>query len=115
MIQHVWLIPAFPLAAFLVNGLFGRRWLGHLTGLIGSAAIGASAIVAIGVFFEVLGGHGRTVLPLTIAGIRYHLIAGGDFSVDVSALVDPLSAVVMLLVTVLSFLFLVYSNGSMGH
>jgi hypothetical protein len=27
MIANVWLIPAFPLAAFLVNGLFGRRWL----------------------------------------------------------------------------------------
>src|SRR3989441_1913786 len=115
MIEHVWPIPAFPLAAFLVNGLFGRRWLGHLTGLIGSAAIGASAIVAIGVFFEVLGGHGRTVVPLTIAGIRYHWIAVGDFSVDVSALVDPLSAVMLLVVTVVSFLIFVYSNGYMAH
>src|SRR3989442_813199 len=115
MIEHVWLIPSFPLAAFLVNGLFGRRWLGPLTGLIGSAAIGASAIVAIGVFFEVLGGHGRTVVPLTIAGIRYHWIAVGDFSVDVSALVDPLSAVMLLVVTVVSFLIFVYSNGYMAH
>src|SRR2546425_278442 len=111
MIQHVWLIPAFPLAAFLVNGLFGRRWLGHLTGLIGSAAIGASAIVAIGVFFEVLGGHGRTVVPLTIAGIRYHWIAVGDFSVDVSALVDPLSAVMLLGIIVL---FLVFGSLNFG-
>ena len=115
MIEHVWLIPAFPLAAFLVNGLFGRRWLGHLTGLIGSAAIGASAIVAIGVFFEVLAGHSRTIVPLTIAGIRYQWIAVGDFSVDVSALVDPLSAVMMLVVTVVSFLIFVYSNGYMAH
>ena len=115
MIEQVWLIPAFPLAAFLVNGLFGRRWLGHLTGLIGSAAIGASAIVAIGVFFEVLAGHSRTIVPLTIAGIRYQWIAVGDFSVDVSALVDPLSAVMMLVVTVVSFLIFVYSNGYMAH
>src|SRR5437867_473098 len=115
MIEHVWLIPAFPLAAFLVNGLFGRRWLGHLTGLIGSAAIGASAIVAIGVFFEVLAGHSRTIVPLTIAGIRYQWIAVGDFSVDVSALVDPLSAVMLLVVTVVSFLIFVYSNGYMEH
>src|SRR5438128_6685131 len=114
MIEHVWLIPAFPLAAFLVNGLFGRRWLGHLTGLIGSAAIGASAIVAIGVFFDVLAGHSRTIVPLTIAGIRYQWIAVGDFSVDVSALVDPLSAVMMLVVTVVSFLIFVYSNGYMA-
>src|SRR5437773_787637 len=115
MIEHVWLIRAFPLAAFLVNGLFGRRWLGHLTGLIGSAVIGASGIVAIGVFFEVLAGHSRTIVPLTIAGIRYQWIAVGDFSVDVSALVDPLSAVMMLVVTVVSFLIFVYSNGYMAH
>ena len=23
--QHLWLIPAFPLLGFLVNGVFGRR------------------------------------------------------------------------------------------
>ena len=41
MIANVWLIPAFPLAAFLINGLFGRRWLGHCTGRIATAAVGA--------------------------------------------------------------------------
>src|SRR2546427_1823912 len=111
MIEHVWLIPAFPLAAFLVNGLFGRRWLGHLTGLIGSAAIGAAAIVAIGVFFEGLAGHSRTIVPLTIAGIRYQWIAVGDFSVDVSALVDPLSAVMIPVVPRLRLLLFLYPNG----
>src|SRR5207302_1706423 len=71
--------------------------------------------VAIGVFFEVLAGHSRTIVPLTIAGIRYQWIAVGDFSVDVSALVDPLSAVMLLVVTVVSFLIFVYSNGYMAH
>ena len=56
MIALVWLIPAFPLAAFLINGLFGRRWLGHMTGLIATVAVGLSAVVSIGVFLEVLGG-----------------------------------------------------------
>jgi NADH:ubiquinone oxidoreductase subunit 5 (subunit L)/multisubunit Na+/H+ antiporter MnhA subunit len=50
MIQNVWLIPAFPLAAFLINGLFGRRWQHKWTGIIASVAVGASALVAIGVF-----------------------------------------------------------------
>ena len=55
MIALVWLIPAFPLAAFLIAGLFGRRWLGHWTGVIASAAVGLSALLSIGVFLEVLG------------------------------------------------------------
>ena len=110
MISLVWLIPAFPLAAFLVNGLFGRRWLGRLTGVIASVAVGLSALVSIGVFLEVLGGKTQTVVvPL------YRWIAVGDFSINVSALVDPLSSTMLLVVTVVSFLIFVYSNGYMAH
>jgi len=110
VISLVWLIPAFPLAAFLVNGLFGRRWLGRLTGVvIASVAVGLSALVSIGVFLEVLGGKTPTVVPL------YRWIAVGDFSINVSALVDPLSSTMLLVVTVVSFLIFVYSNGYMAH
>ena len=109
MISLVWLIPAFPLAAFLVNGLFGRRWLGHMTGVIASVAVGLSALLSIGVFLEVLGGKTQTVVPL------YRWIAVGDFSINVSALIDPLSSVMLLVVTVVSFLIFVYSNGYMAH
>ena len=109
MISLVWLIPAFPLAAFLVNGLFGRRWLGHMTGVIASVAVGLSALLSIGVFLEVLGGKTQTVVAL------YRWIAVGDFSINVSALIDPLSSVMLLVVTVVSFLIFVYSNGYMAH
>ncbi len=109
MIEAVWLIPALPLAAFLVNGLFGRRWLRHATGWIASAAVGLSAVLAIGVFLEVLGGRERTTVTL------YEWIGAGDFRVDVAALIDPLSTVMLLVVTVVSTLIFVYANGYMEH
>jgi NADH-quinone oxidoreductase subunit L len=109
MIQNVWLIPAFPLAAFLINGLFGRRWLHKWTGIMASVAVGLSALVAIGVFLEVLGGAERTTVTL------YEWIGVGDFHINVAALVDPLSSVMLLVVTVVSFLIFVYSNGYMEH
>jgi NADH-quinone oxidoreductase subunit L len=109
MIQNVWLIPAFPLAAFLINGLLGRRWLHKWTGIIASVAVGASAFVAIGVFLEVLGGAERTTVTL------YEWIGVGDFHINVAALIDPLSSVMLLVVTVVSFLIFVYSNGYMEH
>jgi NADH-quinone oxidoreductase subunit L len=109
VIDLVWLIPAFPLTAFLVCGVFGRRWLGRWTGIIASAAVGLSALVAIGVFLEVLGGRERTVVGL------YEWIGVGDFRVNVAALIDPLSSVMLLVVTVVSFLIFVYSNGYMEH
>ena len=109
-IRLVWLVPAFPLAAFLINGLFGKRWLGHATGWIASAAIGASALLSIGIFFDVLrgDGHGTTVT-------LYRWIGVGDFHVDIAALVDPLSSVMLLVVTIVSFLVHVYSIGYMSH
>src|SRR5437868_4642750 len=109
MIELVWLIPGFPLAAFLVNGLLGRRWLGHLTGWIASASVGASALLSIAIFLEVLGGKQQTVVQL------YRWIGVGDFTINVSALVDPLSSTMLLVVTVVSFLIFVYSNGYMAH
>jgi NADH-quinone oxidoreductase subunit L len=109
LIQNVWLIPAFPLAAFLVNALFGRRWLKRWTGPLASAAIAASAVVAIGVFLEVHAGALRTTVPL------YTFISVADFHVDVAALVDPLSSAMLLMVTVISFLIHVYAIGYMAH
>ena len=108
-VRLVWLIPAFPLAAFFINGLFGRRWLGHSTGWIASAAIGASALLSIGVFLDVVRGAGSTTVTL------YQWIGVGDFRVNVAALVDPLSSVMLLVVTVVSFLVHVYSIGYMAH
>ena len=109
MIQNVWLIPALPLAAFLVNGLFGRRWLHHATGWIAAGAVAASAVISIGVFLDVLGGHARTTVTL------YKWIGVGDFQVNVSALVDPLSSVMLLVVTVVGTLIFVFANGYMEH
>ncbi len=109
MIQDVWLIPALPLAAFLVNGLFGRRFLRHATGAIATGAIAASAVMATLVFLEVLGGQERTTVTL------YRWIGVGDFTVNVSALVDPLSSVMLLVVTVVGTLIFIFANGYMAH
>ncbi len=109
MIQNVWLIPTFPLAAFLVNALFGRRWLGKWTGPLASAAIAASALVSIAVFLEVRAGAERTIVPL------YTFMSVGDLHVDVAALVDPLSSAMLLVVTIVSLLVHIYSIGYMAH
>ncbi|HUQ41795.1 MAG TPA: NADH-quinone oxidoreductase subunit L, partial [Candidatus Limnocylindrales bacterium] len=109
MIQNVWLIPAFPLAAFVINGLFGRRWLRHATGWIAVAAVAASALMSIGVFIEVMAGHERTTVPL------YEWIGVGAFRVDIAAFIDPLSSTMLMVVTVVGTLIFIYSNGYMEH
>ena len=108
-IQYVWVIPGLPLAAFLINGLFGRRWLGHLTGWIATGAVGLSALLAIGVFVDVLRGVERSTVVL------YRWIGVGEFKIDVAAFIDPLSSVMLLVVTVVGTLIFVFANGYMAH
>src|SRR5213594_4395268 len=108
-IQLVWVIPGLPLAAFLINGLFGRRWLGHLTGWIATGAVGLSALLAIGVFVDVLRGVERSTVVL------YRWIGVGEFKIDVAAFIDPLSSVMLLVVTVVGTLIFVFANGYMAH
>jgi NADH-quinone oxidoreductase subunit L len=108
-VQMVWLIPALPLAAFLINGLFGRRWLKHATGWIAVAAMATSAAIAIGVFLDVLRGVERTTVTL------YRWIGVGDFEVNVAALIDPLSSVMLLVVTIVGTLIFIFAIGYMAH
>src|SRR5258708_10500619 len=109
VIQSVWLLAAFPVAAFVVEACFGKGWLKQWPGPLAAAAIAASAIVSIGIFQEVRAGAERTIVPL------YTFISVGDFHVNVSALVDPLSSAMLLVVTIISFLVHVYSIGYMAH
>ncbi|MBI2983112.1 MAG: NADH-quinone oxidoreductase subunit L, partial [Chloroflexi bacterium] len=107
----VWLVALIPLAAAAINGAFGRRWLGKATGPIATVALGASAALGVAIFFATIGlGHEahRTVT-------LYEWMGVGDFRVGVTALVDPLSATMVAVVTVVSFLIHVYSNGYMSH
>jgi len=108
--EYVWLIPGLPLAAFALNLALGRYWLGRATGWIASAAVGLAAVLALLVFFETLGaGEGGRTVTL------YEWFGVGDLRVPVAALVDPLSAAMLLTVTSISFLIHVYSNGYMAH
>ncbi len=101
------LIPA--LGAFL-NVLFGYRWNKTLVHTVGVASIGLSFILSAFAFYQL------TKLPVHerfIDVIFYKWLVSGRLSVDVAFLLDPLSIVMMLVVTGVSFLIHVYSIGYM--
>ena len=52
ILNYIWLVPLFPLLAFLVNGFFGRR-LGKTAGWIATTLVALSFLVAVWVFIEV--------------------------------------------------------------
>ena len=54
MIDVVWLIPALPLAGFLLILLFGRRLGEPKAGYLATAMVAAGFVVTVGVFFDLL-------------------------------------------------------------
>jgi NADH-quinone oxidoreductase subunit L len=110
MVQLVWISIAAPLLGVLVNGLFGR-WLGRrIAGLLGSALVLVAFLVGLLALVQVPGlDHQQATVRLwTWATI-------GDFRVDLNLLVDPLSTLMVLIVTGVGFLIHVYAIGYMEH
>lgn len=101
------LIPAFPLIAVLVNGLLGHWYAAGLAGRIAVGSVGLSFLCAVTVLIGVLSD------PTSREVIAYSWIFGGDLHVDFGFLIDPLSAVMLMVVTGVGFLIHVYSIGYM--
>jgi len=110
MIDLVWLIPVFPLIGFLINGLIARSFPEKVIGWIGSLSVGASFVVAVSIFLELL-----EMDPASRSAQRvvYTWILSGDLNVSFGFLVDPLSMVMMLVVSGVGFIIHVYSIGYM--
>ena len=54
MLEVIWLIPAFPLAGFLLILLFGRRLGDPASGYLASLMVLASFVVSVGAYFDLL-------------------------------------------------------------
>src|SRR5574340_814321 len=102
----LWLIPVFPLAGFLINGLLGRR--------MPKAAISA---VAVGSVLLSLAWAVRTALSLEGAVVEHYFtwIQSGALRIGFDLAVDRLTVVMLLVVTGVGSLIHIYSIGYMAH
>ncbi|MDW8355514.1 MAG: NADH-quinone oxidoreductase subunit L [Bryobacterales bacterium] len=106
---HLWLIPAFPLAGFLLNGLFGRRAPKLFVNLVGVGSVALSFLWVLNTL-AALG-------PLETPHIERYFtwIQSGELRIGFDLVADRLSAVMMLVVTGVGLLIHVYSIGYMAH
>lgn len=119
-LDAIWLIPLFPAAGAVINGLFGKRMPKSVIGLIACGAVLISFIFAAGAVYQLsqLPGEERSHTVKV-----YEWINAGPaqtrtgevarFTVDWGFLLDPLSSVMVLVVTGIGFLIHVYSTGYM--
>ncbi len=106
----LWLIPALPLAGFLVNAGMGRRLSKRVSGGVACAAM-LAALAAAGVAVRRLVGLAPD--DRIIDESLYMWVASGDFTAPFALRLDPLSALMILVVTGIGFVIHVYSTGYM--
>jgi NADH-quinone oxidoreductase subunit L len=108
----LWLIPALPLLGAIVNGLGAGKIPRRVVSVIGVGTVGLAFAVAIYCLVSLL--HQAPEERVFVQQL-YSWIDSGDLSVPVRFALDPLSAVMVLVVTGVGFLIHVYSTGYMGH
>jgi len=143
--KHLYLIPLFPLLGFLFNLTVGVRVLGRregasghgaasdghgepsapspLIGLVACGSVALSFLVSVYAVVQAGSAPGHTVVETLWTwlpgGAVETAVAGtpgsARFAIDWAYQADPLSSVMILVVTVVGFLIHVYSIGYMGH
>jgi NADH-quinone oxidoreductase subunit L len=116
-VELIWLIPALPLAAFVLNGLFGRflkesgGWLAFLA-MAGAAAMSIALLA--GEIAHADPHHAEGHAEAAAASqVLWEWMAVGDFTVQIAAKFDPLTAIMLFVVTFVGSLVFLYSIGYM--
>jgi len=104
------LVPLLPLLGFLIIGLNSRRLSHGVTVAVACGSVLAAFVIAVVLFCQL------SSLPADARFISvtvFNWISAGSFSASLGFLVDPLSALMLLIITGVGFLIHLYSVGYM--
>src|SRR5438309_4515091 len=121
-LRNIWLIPLFPLAGAAAMLLVGRRLSNKAVGWVGVGSVGLAALFAFGAIVQLMArAPAQRLVEIVLfdwvpAGVM-HTMSGRvvNFNAPWGMLLDPLSAVMIGVVTGVGFLIHVYSVGYMAH
>src|SRR3984957_20737290 len=106
MLHVTYLIILLPLVGFAIQVLAGRRLGDPLAGAVATCFVGASLLVAVGVYFDLLTVHAPV---RSFTQNLWTWIPVGGLQVHASLFVDPLSMTMVLFITGISTLIHLYS------
>ncbi len=111
---YLLLIPLLPVAGFVLLGLFGRKYFKNASGVIGTLLLLASFLLALyvayGYFFEFgkVDGVYQKIIPFQYTWLQF-----SGVSIDMGALIDPISVMMLVVITFVSLMVHIYSLGYM--
>lgn len=108
-------IPLLPLAAFVLLGLFGRKYFKNSSGIIGTGLLLVSTVLAFYTAYKYFFVDGRTGDTYqTITAVKYTWLSFSEkVSIDMGILLDPISVMMLVVVTFVSLMVHIFSLGYM--
>jgi NADH:ubiquinone oxidoreductase subunit 5 (subunit L)/multisubunit Na+/H+ antiporter MnhA subunit len=109
------LVVLLPLLGAFINGLFGAHMSRRAVHIIGVGSVGTAFLIAVKLFYALKGVADIDHYDPSISSTLYTWAASGSFHFDVAFYLDPLSSVMLLVVTGVGSLIHIYSMGYMSH
>ena len=108
-------IPLLPLVTFVILGLFGRKYLSGIAGLFGTASLLTSTILSIVAAKQYFFVDGKVngVFQKIVAFKFTWLEFSPNVSIDLGMIIDPISVMMLVVVTSVSLMVHVFSLGYM--
>ncbi|MEJ8816538.1 NADH-quinone oxidoreductase subunit L [Lacibacter sp. H407] len=113
--SYIALIPLLPLAAFVLLGMFGRKYMNQSAGIIGTGLLLISTVLSIYTayqYFFVDGKVGDTYQTITAFKFTW-LSFSENVSIDMGIILDPISVMMLVVVTFVSLMVHIFSLGYM--
>ncbi len=107
----VWIVLFAPGAGAILNWFLGARWGRRAVGFVACSAVGVAFVAAAG---AVYGLANLEPAARSISTVLYRWIGAGDLMTQVGLLLDPLSGVMILVVSGVSAAIHIYSTGYMA-
>ncbi|TMI72504.1 MAG: NADH-quinone oxidoreductase subunit L [Bacteroidetes bacterium] len=113
--SYIALIPLLPLAGFALLGLFGRKYFKQSSGIIGTLLLLVSTGLALYTAYQYFFVNGKVDgVYQSITAIKYTWLSfSGNVSIDMGIILDPISVMMLVVVTFVSLMVHIFSLGYM--
>ena len=113
--HYIFLVPLIPLATFVLLGLFGRKYFNKYSGIIGTTALLASTVLSLieayNYFFvdERVNGIYQKIIAMQFTWLQF----SPNISIDMGIILDPISLMMIVIVSFVSLMVHIFSLGYM--
>nr|WP_302986621.1 NADH-quinone oxidoreductase subunit L [uncultured Alistipes sp.] len=114
--EYTILLLVLPFVSFLLLGLFGMKMRPKAAGLVGTAVVAVVAAVSYVTaweYFFVQGRDAAGLYPTTIPWNTLWLPISGTLHIDLGILLDPISVMMLVVISTVSLMVHIYSFGYM--